>query len=636
MQQSFSSKQLVTWVKQPESRPYVVLCIVTFIMALIALIAEGTGDDGDGVYHYLFARYAFEHPSNFFNHWAKPLFVMVAAPFAQLGITGVKLLNVAFWGIQIYCAIRIAEHFGIKRLWLLPVFAIMAPMNVTHTLSGLTEPMFAAWFAISVLLLLRRQYLAAYILFSFLPFVRSEGLIILCPLLLYALWRRHYQYILLFPLGHVVMAVAGKPIHDDYWWIFNKMTYRGLVSAYGSGPWDHFINNLPSVIGIALCVLLVAGLLYGFFKLVAGGRWFRDELARDEAWLVYGMFLSYFVAHTIFWWKGMFNSFGLMRVLLGIMPAILLICLGGCNTILDGFLMIHRRAAPVVLATLLAGLAWSFFGRLNWEADFGLNAAQRSLYKASDAVLQKFPNTSDNIYYIEAYAAAIPLDLDIFDLYRTREASRLFSGEPVLPNSIVVYDHWFFGHEARVPLEKLMQDKRLELIGVYEGTTIMDKEHLTHVFYVRPDAVSDKWALEYKYVTLSEDPKVIDIAGRRAVVVDRTHPYSPGLNAGLGSFAKEGSLRISFDAYCEKEGSQLPGHFVFSAETNYQSYYWNNHNLQNDSLSAKTWKTYEFIEKLPREKGDKDKILIYYWNDSETPVYIDNFKIEEVGNTNNY
>jgi hypothetical protein len=70
----------------------------------------------------------------------------------------------------------------------------------------------------------------------------------------------------------------------------------------------------------------------------------------------------------------------------------------------------------------LAGLAWSFFGRLTWNADFGLNAAQRSVYKASEAILQKFPNKSENIYYIEAYSAAIPLGLDVFDGYHTREA----------------------------------------------------------------------------------------------------------------------------------------------------------------------------------------------------------------------
>lgn len=628
MQQNTNRNSLANWLTVKENRPYIVLSVAIVVMTLLALIAEGTGDDGDSVYHYLFARYAFAHPVNFFNHWAKPLFVMVAAPFAQMGITGVKLLNVAFWGIQIYCTIRIAEHFEIKNSWLLPVFAVLAPMNVTHTLSGLTEPMFAAWLAVATSLMLRRQYFVAYLLFSFLPFVRSEGLIILCPLLLYALWRRQYLHLLLFPVGHVVMAVAGKPVHDDYWWIFNKMTYRGLSSAYGSGPWDHFINNLPSVIGIALCLMLIAGLVYGFFRLIAGGQWFRDAFARDEAWLVYGMFLSYFAAHSIFWWKGIFNSFGMLRVMLGIMPAILLICLRGWNMLASGFSGIHRRAEPVALGLLLTGLAWSFFGRLTWDGDFGLNAAQRSVYKASEAILQKFPHKSGNVYYIEAYSAAIPLGLDVFDGYHTREAWRLYSGEPVPPNSIVLCDQWFFPAEGRVPLETLQADKRLVSLGVFEGSTAKDPKNITHAFYVNPDSVQANWQFLYTWDTLSENPKVVNIGGRMAAKIAAPQQYSYAFRSGLESFPKNGSLVISFDAYCEKDGSQMPGMLVFSQESDYIIYDWRGESLKNDSIPAGTWHTYRFVEKFSKGKSGKDKIGTCIWNDSPEPVYIQNFKVE--------
>ena len=494
MQQTLPSKSPAHRLLQKQNLPFLALAAAAALMLLLALAADGTGDDGDSVYHYLFARYAFVHPANFFSHWAKPLFVMVAAPVAQLGFTAVKVLNVAFWAVQLYCVVRIAEHFGIKNRWLLPVFAILAPMNVTHTLSGLTEPMFAAAFAMAVLLLLQGKNVAAYLLFSFLPFVRSEGLIILCPLLLYVLQCRQYGYLLLFPAGHAVMSVVGYPVHHDFGWVVNNMTYLGLHSAFGSGPWDHYINMLPAIIGIALSLMLVMGLVYGLFNLIINRLWQRDRFARDEAWLVYGMFLSYFFAHTIFWWKGMFNSFGMLRVMLGIMPAILLICLRGWNMVAAGFSMIHRRAAQAALVLFLAGLMWSFFGRLRWDDDFSRNAAQISLGKAAEAVLQKFPNTAENVYYLEAYSAALPLHLDVFDGFRCRQAWRLYSEEPIPPNSIVIYDDWFFGHEGRVPLERLLQDKRLISLGTFDGSTTGEKSNKTHVFYVNPDSTRTNWA----------------------------------------------------------------------------------------------------------------------------------------------
>ena len=608
--------------------PYVLLAAATLVMAILAVVANGTGDDGDSVYHFLFARYAFEHPANFFNHWAKPIFTMIAAPFAQMGFTAVKLMNVALWGGQVYCSIRIAQHFGIKTRWLLPVFAILAPMNVTHTLSGLTEPMFAASFAWALLLLLQGRAGTAYLVFSFLPFIRSEGLILLCVLVLYLLYRRQYAYMLLLPIGHICMSVAGYWLHKDYWWVFNKMTYRGLHSAYGSGPWDHFISMLPSIIGIALCLMLISGLIYGLFKLILSGLWLKDPFDRDEAWLVYGMFLAFFFAHTLFWWKGMFNSFGMLRVMLGIMPAILLICLRGWNLLAAGFALVHRNVERVMLLVFLAGLAWSFFGRLRWDDDFSLNAAEISLAKASAAILEKFPDQQNNVYYLEAYAAALPLDLDIFNGYRCRQAWRLYSGEPVPPNSIVIYDDWFFGHEGRVPLERLKQDKRLVFMGEFEGRTTGEPSNKSYVFYVNPDSIPGKWVYSKSWDTLSQTPLVVDIGGRRALKIDAQQPFSPAFDAGLESFPENSRLAITFDAYCQNPGSQMPGLLVFNVESDFKAYDWRGRPLKIDSLPANTWHTYRFVEQLPRARDEKDKIGTTIWNEVATPVYISNFKVE--------
>jgi hypothetical protein len=257
-----------------------------------------------------------------------------------------------------------------------------------------------------------------------------------------------------------------------------------------------------------------------------------------------------------------------------------------------------------------------------------LNAAQRSVYKASEAILQKFPNKSENIYYIEAYSAAIPLGLDVFDGYHTREAWRLHSGEPVPPNSIVLCDKWFFPFEGGVPLQKLEQDNRLVSLGVFEGSTVKEPSNITHVFYVNPDSVKTDWRFLYTWDTLSENPKVVDIGGRRAAKIDAPQQYSFAFRSGLGSFPKESSLVITFDAYCEKEGSQIPGMLVFSLESDYIIYDWRGEPLKNDNLPAKTWHTYRFVEKLPKGKNSKDKIGTCIWNNSAEPVYIQNFKVE--------
>ena len=49
---------------------------------------NGTGDTGDSITHYFYAQYAPLHLELFFNHWAKPLYVLLASPFAQFGFIG--------------------------------------------------------------------------------------------------------------------------------------------------------------------------------------------------------------------------------------------------------------------------------------------------------------------------------------------------------------------------------------------------------------------------------------------------------------------------------------------------------------------------------------------------------------------
>jgi hypothetical protein len=614
-------------LQKPENRAWLVLGSVTLLMSLLALVAQGTGDDGDSVTHYLYSRYAFAHPANFFNHWAKPLFVMVSAPFAQWGITGVKLLNVAFWGLQGYFTIQIARHFNYRQEWLLGIFAILAPMNVTHTLSGLTEPMFATWFAWAVWTMLRQQTAAAYLLFSFLPFVRSEGLILLCPLVLYALWRRHYAYLPLLAVGHLVMGLVGKSFYSgDFWWIFNKMTYRGLESAYGHGKWDHFLNNLPSVLGIALCIMLILGLVYGLFALLANGRWAREALVRDEVWLVYAMLLSYFIAHSIFWWKGMFNSFGLMRVMLGIMPAFLLVSLRGWNMLEGAVASLSAKAARPLLALFVAMLLWSFFGRLRWAQDFGPTSWQRSFDSMALKVKEKYPDLQKNIYYLEANAAALPLELDIMDRYRTREAWRLYSGEPAPANSLVVYDDWFFGHEGKVPLDQLRQDKRLEFLGEFEGHTPGLGPAKTFLFVVKPDSVQRAWSYEVPIDTLSSKAELI--GGRKAIKVFKKNEFSPAARFSMGSFPPGAKIVYTLDLYCEKADTDVPGLFVFSAEAEYQAYDWRGRPLSERGLKAGQWQTLRVEETLPPGQENRDMFGACLWNTLETPVYISRFTVE--------
>ncbi|MEO6166678.1 MAG: hypothetical protein ABIO46_00135, partial [Chitinophagales bacterium] len=290
---------------------YLIILVYYVIMLLIAFNTPGTGDDGDSIYHFLFAKYAFAHPENFVEHWAKPVYVLLAAPFAQFGFTGIKVFNVTVTTLAILSSYRIAQQLQIKNRWFLIIALCCAPMYIRLSLSGLTEPLFALALTTTIYLAIQKRLFPAAVLASFLPFIRSEGLVILCVYILYLLFKRKYKMIPLLATGHVLYSIIGWFYYKDFLWVFNRMTYAVWNSSYGSGSALTFIYGMKDFIGVPLTVLFSAGTLFGivsvYRNLFKGGQ----HLSIEEVWLVYGSFFSVWISHMLFWSFGLFNSLGL-------------------------------------------------------------------------------------------------------------------------------------------------------------------------------------------------------------------------------------------------------------------------------------------------------------------------------------
>lgn len=435
------------------------------LLCFVAVSFNGTADEGDSVEHYLFARYAFLHPENFINHWAKPMFVCIAAPFAQLGFAGVKLLNVTFWAFQLVFVVRIARYFGTGYYWILPLFGVCAPMNLTHTLSGLTEPMFAFWLAGSIALIWYDRKWAGYILLSFLPLVRSEGLIVFCPVIVYMLLARDARYLPLLAVGHLVFGIVGYGYYHDLLWTVRQNPYATLDIFYGRGDLNTFVKGMPNVIGWGVTFFLVVGCLDGIRRLLFKNQWLKDPIALKETILIYGIMLSYLAAHSLFWYYGIFKSFGLLRVVLGIMPLILLIAWRGFTW---SFEALPRQVPYAIRYLILAGgLIFGLAMHRTLRYDFTLNAVQQSVRNAAKDLQQRLPDLDTRIKYYTSVDVALGFELDYFEHQLSRRPHQLYSGEPVPKGSLVIWEDKFMPVEGKTPLQQLQQDPRLTQLGTY-------------------------------------------------------------------------------------------------------------------------------------------------------------------------
>ena len=181
------------------------LLILHLIASVLTLLYfNGTGDSGDSVLHYLFAKYAPTHPELYFNHWAKPLFVLLASPFSQIGFIGVKIMNVLLVQLTLFFTYRMSQELKIQRPEMSQLLLIFSPLYFILTFSGLTEPLFAFLLILSAFLYIKEYQFWSLLIISFLPFVRSEGLFFLGIFGFLEVYQFRFKNLLVLAIGTVV------------------------------------------------------------------------------------------------------------------------------------------------------------------------------------------------------------------------------------------------------------------------------------------------------------------------------------------------------------------------------------------------------------------------------------------------
>jgi glycosyltransferase involved in cell wall biosynthesis len=439
-------------------------CALFFLAGFIlTFVAKGTADEGDSIMHYLFARYAFQYPGHFFNQWAKPLYVLITAPVAQTGIIGIKIFNLIISTLTVWLTYKTAKRFNISNASLSALFVIFSPMMMIVTLSGLTEPLFSFWMMAGVYALIENKKIFSILWFSFLPFVRSEGLIVICIILIYLLVKKYYKYIPLLLVGHFVYSVAGYSTHKNFLWVFNTLPYAVWNSAYGKGTWLHFIRHLPEVISIPLCILFGVGILYGIF-ILCGKFLFRDKniVSNEEIYLIFGICTVYFIAHSAFWALGIFNSFGLLRVMTGIIPLIAIISLRGFNAITRTFRFrwLNFLLIGTVVVFPFVNSKYSF----NWKRDFCLKADQQAELELGNYLKQNFPDYKNYLFFYEPPYISVAANINYFDTTKHKRLLHSFEENKFPDKSFIIWDDWFAPVEGKVDLQQISNDNRFELL----------------------------------------------------------------------------------------------------------------------------------------------------------------------------
>jgi len=324
------------------SKSHLFIALVILVNLVGVYLNQSTYDSGDSILHYLQAKSSWKHPMLFMDHWAKPVFVLLASPFAQFDFMGMKLFNTLCVLASVWVAAKIAKKQGMEVTWPIWILALSAPHVFLVQSSGLTELLIALALILSIYWVLEDKWMCAGILISFTPFIRSEGWILILVFAAIFQLRKQWKAVPMLLAGSVIYGLIGLPVHGDFLWMFHHNPYSGVEEKYGSGDVLHFVNQLPYLLGWPAFGLMLIGLG------VEVKRWVDSKFQVSlYQLLIVGSFLAILVAHTMFWSMGIFHSFGLKRVLIAVFPSMILLALRGWDPLLKGVYWMFHTINPL-------------------------------------------------------------------------------------------------------------------------------------------------------------------------------------------------------------------------------------------------------------------------------------------------
>lgn len=376
-----------------------------------------------------------------------------------------------------------AQRLGFRWPFVAGLLLLAMPKVFALTFSGLTEPLFALVLIAAVYWVVRKKATAAALLLSFLPFVRSEGLIMMGVFGLYFLWEKQWRVLPFLLLGHVAYGLVGYAlVFDSPLWVFDKIPYARLNSIYGQGDLFRFIEGLLHITGLPVYLLFGLGSLWSIVQ------FFRKQASSEWVFLVFLLFWTFLVAHSLFWYLGIFNSMGLLRVLVGVAPLAALLAVFGWEAIAEHWL----RAAPtwakgLQVLLLLYVLVFPFTSNIYalWpERDLALSPQQQQARVFVQQIQEQYLKEDEPLPRIVSRDPYLSLLLEIDHLdYNSHMSLNKKRLQELQPGDWILWDSWFAVIEEGIKEEDL--DARGDLQTLYRKDTLINDKTIVYKLYRR-------------------------------------------------------------------------------------------------------------------------------------------------------
>lgn len=595
---------------------YVFFSSFILLQVYILLFGESAYGYGgaDNIAHFQIAKYAFKYPELFLDLWGKPVYTTLLAPFALIGYKVAKAFNLIVAVLTLLLSAKIAKKLFPGSSLITIVLIAFAPVYFLLAISCLTEVLFSLVLVAAVYYFIENRFALSAVVLSFIPFVRSEGIVLL-PIFALAFFLQHsYRSILFLAVGAVFYSIIGYFVFGDILWTIHKQPYSLGESIYGSGSLFHFVKNSNTIFGIPLLILIAAGLIYWGFDVI------KNFSLRSQNTILFiiiaGSWVTFFAAHSYVWWKGTGGSLGLTRVIGGIIP---LAALTGMKI----FVLVSEKLKS---KNITYGI-FSVFAVLQVVLMFTQNnlllkadPTEQLIKKSTDYI--RLNKEEEKVFYFN------PLVIHFLELnpYNAEQCNWWVADKQQPSNTLdwgdlLVWDGHFGPNEGGVQLENLENDPYLKKIKsfypVEKVVVLGGYDYSVQIFKKSREKVSNQDPeLTIERILIFEDlngEKIIDVDGEKIFRMDASKEFSPGIT--VMEYEIEQKDFLEFDISLDYRSIDNIGKdevlLIFSIQQGDNNLRYEKKEL----LSSGTdWTTVQITSKIPAGLPESTTFNVYVWN----------------------
>lgn len=279
-------------------------------------------------------------------------------------------------------------------------------------------------------------------------------------------------------VGHLIYSFLGYFIHHDLLWVIREIPYAHLDSIYGNGTLFHFSEKLYYLFGLPIYFLFVVGLIAIYWDAIK-----KKSNLNEQVLLALG-FLTFFIAHSLFWFLGIFGSMGLLRVFICVMPIIALVALKGYNFITETVFGQSKLPQLIFKALLIISVIIFPFttnkAALNFNRDFSISQEQLLVQQMADFSIKNYG--TKQIYVCAHPYFSLALDIDPFDKTKMVDwnESNLLN---LQSGSLLIWD----SHFALIDLgvTKQIIDSDSSFVNIYNASKINQGKEILMSMYLK-------------------------------------------------------------------------------------------------------------------------------------------------------